>query len=1146
MNPRKSNWVTLASLILIIVVMFTGCAKRDAQKAVDLANVAKDEAQAALAPKYAQSSYSDANRLMSLAQSQFEAGDYKQAAESAQQAEARFRTAIAAVPELRQAVEDKMAEISDVIVQAEQNVETARSQGFLTSEEINAVATEVEDLRSRFDGEIANEVDMDALNAFQQEAQNTQPKTESLATAHLRPEAEQARDAIASMIEEAQELNAPIAEPQLWSQITTLQAQLDSADRDGQWQQIIDVAAQMNEPLIQAITSAQRSAAGDIIADTQNQVDQAAQLNVQDVPGFTDLVNQAKDALQTGKDLLGQENFSGAIAAADEAKALLQQGYQTLGEQADVQLSVANDNLNQALQLQAEAYAPAIVSQVRDAIASAQELKTQQRFAEAYVSAQKAAQISAGAPEAAKRGKTEQALRQVEGPFGVLRSQGGDKYAPEAYETALKAVNELRGLMQAGQYAQVEEKVPAAVEVAEAGMKALAQASRQFINRAQQAIAAAEKANAKDWVSMQFANAVNMKSAAQNELEKNRFLVSIQKSEDSIKAAKGAESRAYQLQAEQNLRKANDLIVEARQAQQDDLSPNAYRRALYASEDGDELLSKGAYMDAYNVSLDALAKSERALNNLVLTAQESVDSLLLAEGVAYAQPESRKSAALLNDAQAAQAARNYSVANAKAAEAIQIAKDAERFTWKQRTYKALQRLEGADMMLQAENAQIVTPSLYRQALDQITEAKVQQIDENYAEAYQQAAGAQSSISQIWLAMESDLTRVKMEASQTADWLGENAEAADGRELKMDLMDAVSELERLTQLKQWREAYAKAEAVKAKAEFVKGALETQNRYRFREELKETYKPFMETNALSITPDQKETVEGAIKTLRQPGDLTYAELVEVYEDAVNASQTLPDEIAQQAAQRTEEIAVVLQQAQDAGGRGYFPDKFRELTSDLQWLRNAVEGDDYKMIANRLKKLEEEAPQMLQATQLAVEEEAYLTNLDGFLRDVANLMQDFSAISSMQSNQLMTAKTTEYKLDESAQDMFHSLQSKITTKTMLINAEILLDRVKDLNPPHTLESVHKSAVKSFTYFLRAAEGFDNYGRSKLYELGFREESLKEGYKNLRKTQSINTDLAFAVESSRKLSKWEKFVRNVRRLEEKAADSYYSWEIR
>ncbi|MDP8245061.1 MAG: hypothetical protein P9L94_13340 [Candidatus Hinthialibacter antarcticus] len=1144
MNPRKSNWIKLASLILITVVMFTGCAKRDAQKAVDLAVQAQDEARAALAPKYAETIYSDANRLFGLAQSEFDAGNYKQAAESAQQSEARFRSAITAVPELRRAVEDKLAEISDAVTTAEQNVETARSQGFLTSEEINAVATSVDDLRSRLDGDLG--VDMDVLNAFLEEAKGALPKSESLATAHLRPEAEQARDSVVAMMEEAQELNAPTAEPQLWSQITTLQMQLDSAERDGQWQQIIDVAAQMNEPLTQAITSAQRSAAGDIIADTQNQVTQAGQLNVQDVPGFTDLVTQAKDALQVGKDLLGQENFSGAIAAADEAKALLQQGYQTLGEQADVQLSVANENLNQAIQLQAETYAPAVVSQVRDAIASAQELKSQQRFAESYTAAQKAAQASANAPEAAKRGKAEQTLRKVEGPFGVLRSQGGDKYAPEAYEKALDAVKELRALMQAGQYAQVEEKVPAAVEIAESGLKSLGQSAKQYIGRAEQAITAAEKANAKDWVSMQFANSINMKSAAQGELEKNRFLVSIQKSEDAIEAAKSAESRAYQLQAEQNLRKANDLIAEARRAQQDDLSPNAYRKALYATEDGGEMLSKGSYQEAYKVSLDAAAKADRALNNIVLTAQESVDSLLFAEGVTYAQPETQQSAALLNDAQAAQAARNYPAANQAAAEAIRIAQSAEHFTWKQRTFSLLKNLEGAELMLQGENAQIETPALYRQTLDHFTEARVQQIDENYAESYKQAAGAEQTINQIWLAMESDLTRVKMEASQTADWLGENAEVEEGRELKMELMDSVSELERLIQLKEWRAAYAKADAVSKKADFAKGALQTQNRYRFREMLKETYKPFTEENALAITPDQKEMVENTIKTLRQPGDLTYAELVDAYEQAVAASETLPDEIAQQALQRTEEINVVLQQAQDAGGRTYFPDKFRELTSDLQWLRNAVEGDDYKMIANRLKKLEKEAPQMLQATQLAVEEDAYLTNLDGFLRDVNNLIHDFSAISSMPPNQLLAARTTEYKLDETATDMFKSLQSKLTTKAMRINAEILLERVKDLTPPHTLESVHKNAIKSFTYFLRSAEGFDIYGRSKIYDLGYREESLKQGYKYLLKAQTVNSDLAFAIETSRKMSKWDKFVRNLRRLEVKAWDSYYSWVIR
>lgn len=1146
MKPRTSQWLKLTTLCLAALLLVAGCAKRDAQKALDQATQAQEQARNELAPKYARDAYQDANRLMNMAQTQFDAGEYQQAIESAQQAQSRFLAAVNAVPEVRQMVEDKMAEIGQALAEAEQNIQTARDQGYLTSEEINAVASTVEDLRARYEGELQDEVEEQALDGFMQEVQSAIPQTESLATAHLRPEAEQARDNVVALMEEAQELNAPSAAPQVWGQISDLNSQLQSAERDGQWQRIIEISDQMVEPLNTAITTAQRSAAGDIINDTQQMVQNAEGLSVAGVPAYGDMVSQSREALSTGQELLAQENYSGAIAAADEAKLLLEQADQALGDQTDVLIGQAEADLSQAVGLDAETYAPSVVSQVRDAVSRAQELKGEGRFAEAYSAAQRAAEIAADAPEAARRGKAQRALSQVEQPFNLLRSQGGDQYGGDAYETAFETVRELRGMMDSGQYDQVEEQSPAAVEVVEEALDAVARASREFITRAERAISEAEDANAPQWTSMQFANAVNLKSAAQNEYERDRFLASIQKSEDAISTAQTAESRAYQLQAEQNLRRAGDLIAEARRADQDDLSPNAYRNALYSVDEATSRLGSGDYEDAYETSVEALDLSSRALNNLVLSARESVDSLLLAQGVSFAPNESQQAAALLNDAEAAQSASNYDAANQAAMKAIEIASSAERFTWKQRSYSLLQNLEGSEELLEQQLAPQKTPALYRNVLDNLTEARVQRIDGNYAESFARADEARDAIDQIWLAMEADLTRVKMEASQLADWLGENAENESGREMKMRVLDAVAELDRQIKLDNWRSAYTQAKQVEAAAEFAMESVQDMNRVAYRKKLKETFAPFNEQNALTIVPDQAERVEQAMDSLYQPDDMTYAEVVEEYNNAMELADELPDEIMTQAQQRTEEIASILQQAQDAGGREFFPDKFRELNSDLQWLRNAQEGEDYKMIAHRLAHLESNAPKLLQATQLAVEEDAYLANLDDYLVQVNNLMQDFSPITNMIYDQLTMARATEYKLDETALDMYSWLQRDLTAKSLRINAEILLERVKDLEPPETLESLQKKAVKSFALFLRGAEGFETYGESRRFDLEYREEALKRGFEALEKAKDINADLAFAIDSSRKMTKWEKFVRNTQRLEEKFLKSFYSWEIK
>ncbi|MBI1390942.1 MAG: hypothetical protein GC154_21130 [bacterium] len=1147
MNPRTSNWLKLACITLIPLFLFVGCAKRDAQKALDMAQESKNAAQSALAPRYTPDQYQDANRLLSTAQSQFDGGDYKQSVESAQQAQQRFLAAQNAVPAVKERVDAKLQEIDDDLAKAEANVEEARSQGALTAEEINKVASKVEDLRSRRDGEIANEIAEDALQSFHDEITAVLPQTEALAKAHLKPQADEASQHVADLMQEAQELNAATHAPDKWTQVNDLYNQIQAAQRNMQWQQVIDLAGQIETPLQDAITAAQSAAAGDILRDTERSITEASQLNIQGVAGYKESLDQARTALETGRQLLDQQNYSGAIAAADEAKNLVQQAYQTLGQEADKLIASAEDNLNQALQLDAETYAPAIVSQVRDAVARARELKDAQRFAEAYTSAQKAAQVSADAPEAAKRGKAMKAFRQVEGPFTVLKNQGGDKYAGDAYDQALQTVQGLRAKMEAGQYKDVEDNSPAAVEVVQTALNALANATQKKIDAAGEALASAEKSGAPQWTASQYANAQNLKKSAQNELEQERYLGSIQKSEQAIQAAQQAENMAYQLQADQNLRKARELISEAGRASQDDLSPNAYRTAQYTVDGANDQLKEGAYEKAYNSSVEAVAKADRALNNMVMTAKESVDSLVDAQGMTYQEEQTKKAAALLNDAQAAQNARQYPLANQKSREAIDIARQAEHLTWQERSAKLLARLEGVDAKLSADMAPQKTPDLYRSVLDNLTQAKVDQIDEDFAASYQHADAARSAMDQAYETMHSDLVSVKTDAEKKAEWIGQNTQVDDARELKMDLMDEIAELDRLIKLENWSKAFAAADKTAAEADRAIAKAQTINRKVYAAELTETYKPLTRQNALAITPDQKDTIEGAIESLKNPEKgQSYDDLVKQYEQAKDLNASMPDEIRKQAEQRTEEIASILREAEDAGARKYFPDDFRDLASDLQWLRNSKEGEDYREMSTRLTRLEKDAPKMLQATMLAVDEDNYLKSLDDLLGQMNNMLLDFQPVTDMGPDLLVWSKSTEYKLDKASQDMYKKLQSKMTSKSLRINAEILLERVKDMDPPETLTGIHKKAIESFTHFLRAAEGFEYFGDSEAYELKYRESQVYEAFRHLKKTRDINAKLAFSIQSARKLTKVEKLMRNIDMAQKDFADFYYNYDVR
>lgn len=1146
MNSQRTGVLRIITLCLIPLLLTLGCARRDAQQALDQAQAAKDQAQAAQAPGYVPDQWSEANRLLNQAQQNFDNGEYQQAIESANTAQSRFLAALEAVPAVKQRVDQQIAEIEEGLETANANIEQARQQGGATPEEINAVADQVTALQNEYDTTYRTEVDEEELNAFIARVNDAVQQTESLASAYLRPDARQAKDDILAMIEEARQLKADVHAPEQFNQAQEKANQFDALERDGDWQAMIDLAAEIRPELNNIITLAQERAAGDILQELANQVNQAKQLGVEGVPEYDNNIQQAEQALADGRQELANQNYSVAISAANDARDALQRASQSLGDAARSFVQTAQSNLQAALDLEAERYAPSVVSQVREGIASAQSLLDEEQYLDAYQTASAAAQASEGAPEAARRGKAQLSLNRVEQPFSVLESQGGAQYSPEAYRAAQDAVQRLRGQFESGEYEAVSEGEEQALEVIRESMDILGETAAGFIGRAEEALEEARDSQAPRVVAMQYANAVNYRDAAERALADDRFLTSIQNAESAIQAAREAENRSYQLQAEQNLREAERYLNLAVQANQDTLSPLAYRNAAEAARQTSSMLSAGDYMEAFQRSGEARELAQDALNAMVIKAREQVDAALGYQAMNYSQPEIEEALTNLTRAEEAQNARNFAAANEAAARALDLSSQAQSATLEQRSAELLLELANLRGELEYNLAPVHTPALFRRAMDHLTEARVEQIDQDYEASFRHAAIARDTRDQIYAQMREDLEGLLGELGETSQWLGEEARDSAGRGIKLALMDEMGELRRTIEMGDWREAYAAAEQAAKVGDRARQRMESLNRAQLAQELNAALEPYREQNALAIVPETQTGIQSALQALSRPGadGLSFEETVEKHNAAMEMVENLPGNIVSLANQRTDEIAATLQEAQDAGARKYYQDWFRELSSDLQWLRNSIRGEDYEGISSRIEKLETEASDLLAATELAANEDSYLQALNINLGQMSDIIDGFGFLAELPAELIVAAKATEYKLDPVLTDMYSSLQGDINARSLRINAEILEERVEDMQPPETLEKLHKKAVKSFEYFRRSAQGFEFYGESEAFDLDYRERNLRQAYEYLEKTLSINEDIQFAIDSHRKRSQSEKLQWNLRRLEEKFGEFYFNWE--
>lgn len=1144
MDLRVSTFLRLTCIILIPLLFAAGCAKRDATKSLELAKQAQQEAQGVSAPRFAKPQYEDANKTLSAANKQFENGEYKQAIESAQRAQSRFMTAKDAVGPVKKRVQDSQRKVEEIIAACEKNVEDARKNN-MKPEDVNPVASKVDGLKTKLNDEYVQVVEEEKWQALNTEALDVEKETKNLALAYLKPKAEEAKKAVQDLLTKAQELKADIHVPDKYALVTEQMKALDTLVTESKWQDVIDEASKMTQPISDIITSAQEKAAGDIVKNTIGLIEKAKQMGVADAPEFGEAIKQAENSIQSAQKSVDEKNYSAAITGTDDAKNFLLQAYKVLGEKAKKLIEESKANLQQAIDFEITKYAPSVLEKVQGSIKEIEGMLANEQYPAAFAASKQTLEASKKSIEAARSGKAVLALRKIEAPFAILKNQGGAQYAKEAYDSASSTIQELNEKMKAGQYDAVVEGVSPAVSVVDAAINELGQTASQYIEKADKAIQTAQKSGAQDCVPLVYKKAVADKQAALNDVNNKRFLAAIQKSELAISTAANAEAKSYQLRTDQNIRKADGLLAEAKVAGQQNLSPIAYSSAVKSRQDVLDLSQQGKSKEAFEKSNEFLQKADRALNNLVATAQEKTDSALKAESVKYSEQDIKKAMALLNEANEAQNNKNFAAANDKSQAAIKLAEDAEYSTWKERSSALIKKLDGVKERLEAQKAQERTPALYREAVDSLAEAKIKLLDADYKESYAFAAKSEAAENNAWDSMKTTLTNKAKDLTKTADWLGGNAMDQTGRELKLALMNSAAALNQQIDLRDWNAGYAAASQADKVSAGVIDRMEKNNRGVMAKKLREMLMPYEKKDAVSIVPQDEKLFKKTMETLSGKGG-TYDEAYQNYQKSVESIDKLPQSIDKQAEQRTNEVANILQQAQDANVTKYFKDWYRELSSDLQWLRNSVRGNDYQGIASRLKKLEKEGPELLKATKLAIAEDNYLEALDVNIKSINELLSGFGRIAEMPKNLIAAARTTEHMLDKTSVTMYQALQGKLTAKNLRVNAEILEDRVKAMQPPESMKKVQDKAIRSFMYFRKAAEGFEIYGNSTEHDIDFRDRRLGQSYDYLYKVRELNDDLVSVIHNHRKLSTKEKVMQGLSRAEEKAGNFFFSFEAK
>jgi hypothetical protein len=607
--------------------------------------------------------------------------------------------------------------------------------------------------------------------------------------------------------------------------------------------------------------------------------------------------------------------------------------------------------------------------------------------------------------------------------------------------------------------------------------------------------------------------------------------------EETTAKASQAEASAYRLRAVENLRQADATLSLAERADSPRLSPLAYGKAKETRQQAQSHLEAKEFKKGWELSVQAAEAAETALKHRIISAQEACDSALQAQARTYDREEIDQALALLNEAKAAQEAQNYNRANQTARQANQLAAKAESFAWRQRSKQLLLDLGVVEQLMAEREAQIHVPALTRRFTVSLAKARAKEIDGDWAECYQMAADARDAADEAWKEMTRQLEGRIGRLDEIARIIGDVALDDWGRRQKSDLLPVITELRRLTDLEMYVEAFKFAEQSTRQADQLLDEVHRHNLSDRANRLSSTLNHLEQMGPAKILKDRAAEIRRLIASLKSPGDkYDYSQLIIQADATEEDMKTFPEQAQESASQRTTQAFEILQQAEQAGARKYFRERLGEVVKDLQWLRNEMKAGDYNAIYDHLVRLEAETPKLLEDTTLAVAEDEYKQRLAANLTQMQNLMRDFDSIAGLSKRMLIASRASETSTeDPTLRSAYQSMQKPLTASRFLAAARLLEQNVIDDEPPKTLRGLKDKAVESFRHLRKAAEGFEVFGNTDTYDIGYRNAAMEGAYEHLKKTLRINKEIEYIIRQESKDNTWERLDWQLRLLEKR-----------
>lgn len=257
--------------------------------------------------------------------------------------------------------------------------------------------------------------------------------------------------------------------------------------------------------------------------------------------------------------------------------------------------------------------------------------------------------------------------------LAALEAEGARRYAPDEMTETESMVQETRGLIEETQYREAVEmaaRTKAQMEVLEQELGRVAVAK---IDEARQTLDIAKDYRAETYREEQLKEAGALLDSARTKLDETEIKSAIQLAENATETATQVAVEALQQWADEEIRRADDNLMRARQAGADRYAPETFHEAEELRRKSEGFYQAGNLLKAQLNAADSAQRAEMALFTRVINAENAIaDAKRYGAWSRY----SEQLATAIVDAKTARElmeASNYAASHSKATEALSTA-----------------------------------------------------------------------------------------------------------------------------------------------------------------------------------------------------------------------------------------------------------------------------------------------------------------------------------------------------------------------------------------------------------------------------------------------------------------------------------------